>query len=517
MLNTLDFAVVAIYLVILVGLGFFISFRRKHSEDYFLAGRKLKWYTIGLSIFGTNVSPMMLISSAGVAYAYGMVANNFEWLAWIFLLLYASVFLPFYMKSGIVTLPQFIRLRYDERTRDLLSWIIVLQITIGVGSVLFAGSLLLSQILGWPLLVSILFMAAISASFTITGGLEAVVITDSFQSIFMIVACAVLVWIGLDALGGWQTLRDSTPDDHWKLFRASNDPVYPWHAIILGYPVMATWFWCTNQTIVQRSLAANDLNHARLGIVFTSYLKLLIPVIFFLPGLICRGLYPDLDNPDEAFMTMVTGYLPHGMIGLIVAVLVAALISTINSMLNSGSTIFTLDIWQQFTNKRLEPNQAATLGKWSTFAITLLGIIIAYGLSNVEGMQLFDLINSIFSFLSPSLVVIFLFGAFFSWASPRAAYYTLLIGNIPSIAIGVMYLAKWPSTFTWPHFLLITFYLFVGLSVFMAIFSWLFPRPQESSLSMPSFKEGYENQSKYILILWLVLAVIMAAIYAYFI
>ena len=517
MLNQIDFFVIAIYLGLLIGLGFFISLRKQHSTDLFLAGRNLKWPTIGLSIFGTNISPMMMISSAGVAYAYGMVANNFEWLAWIFLLIFAFIFLPFYLKTKIVTMPQFIEMRYNKSTRNILSWFMVLQIVIGIGSVLYAGGLLLSQIVGWPLWVCIIVVATISASFTITGGLEAVTVTDSFQAIFMILACSAMVWVGLGELGGFSELRKSVPDSYWHLFRPADDPYYPWPAIVLGYPVMAIWYWCTNQTIVQRSLAAKNIYHGQLGVVFTSYLKLLVPVIFFLPGLICKALHPNLSDADEAFMTMVGNYLPHGVIGLIVSVLIAALISTVNSMLNSGSAIFTIDIYQRYMKQGLSKKQETSVGRWSTLIGTVLSVLVAFGLSNVKGMNLFDLINTIFSFLSPSLAVIFLFGVFVKKTSSKAAFYTLIFGNIPGLVIGIMYLAQYPTRDFWPHFLLMAFYLFIALSVLISVLSFLFPDRGRTEYDIFKIVENQEKGNpKLIWVLWGVLASIMVTLYLIF-
>lgn len=519
-LNIFDFGVIFLYVLGLVVLGFRVGMRRNGAEDYFLAGRSLSWKTIGLSIFGTNISPMMLISSSGVAYAYGMVANNFEWLAWIFLILMAMVFLPHYLSTRISTMPEFIYRRFGAPSRDLLSWIIFFQITIGVGSVLYAGSILMGQLMDWPLWLSLLLMTLLSASFTITGGLEAVAITDAFQSVLMIVACTVLTIIGMVKVGGFEELYAAIPPDHWQLFRPADDSAYPWPAIIFGYPVMGIWYWCANQTIVQRALGAKNLKEAQKGILFTGYLKILVPLIFFLPGMLCLALHPELDDADNAFMTMVTRHLPHGMIGLIVAVLMAALISTVNSMLNSASTIFTLDIYQKKIKKDAGDKELQRVGQLITGLVALFAFFVAFGLDAVEGMNLFDLINSIFSFLSPSLAVVFLLGVTWKKATPKAAFYTLIFGNIPSMVIGFCYLAGWPSKEFWPHFLLMAVYLFLGLLGFMIIMSLLTQR-QSPSTSLPSLKETYASfaekaNNRPIWIGWGILAVIMIGLYIIF-
>ena len=518
-LNEFDFTVIFLYLLGLIILGFWVGSNRKSSEDYFLAGRDLNWKIIGLSIFGTNISPMMLISSSGVAYAYGMVANNFEWLAFIFLILMAMVFLPHYLSTRISTMPEFILKRFGAPSRNILSWIIFVQITIGVGAVLFAGSILMGQLMQWPLWGSLLLMTFISASFTITGGLKAVAITDAFQSLLMIVACALLTGIGINEIGGFKKLYDLVPEDHWKLFRSSDDSAYPWPAIVFGYPVMAIWYWCTNQTIVQRALGAKNLEEAQKGILFTGYLKILVPIIFFLPGIICLALHPDLKDSDDAFMTMVDNYLPNGMIGLIVAMLMAALISTVNSMLNSASTIFTLDIYQKKINKEASDKQLKKTGQLVTGLVAIVALFIAYGLDSVDGMNLFDLINSIFSFLSPSLAAVFMLGIFWKGATPKAAFYTLIIGNIPSVIIGFCYLSGWPSKEYWPHFLLIAFYLFAFLIVFMIVVSLITKKTSPSS-PLPTLLEAYASfgakKNKNIWRGWAVLSAIMIGLYLFF-
>ncbi len=519
-LNLFDFLVISLYVVGLVIVGFRVGMNRDGAQDYFLAGKSLNWKTIGLSIFGTNISPMMLISSSGVAYAYGMVANNFEWLAWIFLILMAMLFLPHYLSTKVFTMPEFIQKRFGNASRDLLSWIVFIQITIGVGSVLYAGSILMGQLMDWPLWLSLLLMTLLSASFTITGGLKAVAITDAFQSVLMILACAVLTAIGLAKVGSLEALYNSVPKAHWKLFRPASDSAYPWPAIVFGYPVMAIWYWCTNQTIVQRALGAKNLREAQKGILFTGYLKILVPLIFFFPGLLCLALHPGLEDSDEAFMTMVLNYLPHGMIGLIVAMLMAALVSTVNSMLNSASTVFTLDIYQNKINAQASSKQLKKIGQIITALVALIAFFIAFGLDAVEGMNLFDLVNSIFSFLSPSLAVVFLLGILWKKATSQAAYYTLLFGNIPSIVIGICYLADWPSKDFWPHFLLIAVYLFIGLFVFMVVVSLL---TQKSSLTTKfptlsdayaSIAEKYNNSSLWWG--WGILACIMISLYLTF-
>ena len=243
-------------------------------------------------------------------------------------------------------MPEFMSKRFNEPCRNFLSWYTVFStLVLWLGSSLYAGGLLLGQIMDWPIWVCVVVLTVIATSFTVTGGLAAVVITDSFQSALIILASVILTVVGFVKIGSVEALIKSVPADYWTLFRPTNDSVYPWHAILLGYPVLGIWFWCTDQTIVQRVLGGKDLKQGQYGTIFAGYLKIFTPLIFFLPGIMCKILHPDLASSDEAYMTMVVNYLPTGLVGLVVAVLIAALISTIDSGLNSLSTVFTLDIY----------------------------------------------------------------------------------------------------------------------------------------------------------------------------
>lgn len=519
-LNFFDFSVIAGYIIILLGLGFWVSFEKKeHTDDLFLAGRSLRWFNVGLSIFGTNVSPSMMISTCGVAYASGMVAGNVEWLAWIFLMLLAMIFVPNYLNTNVCTMPEFMDRRYGKSCRNFLSWYVLFTtLVVWLGANLYAGGLLLGQILNWPLWISVIFLMAIAASFTIFGGLKAVVITDSFQSILMIVVSAILTLIGLSKVGGVGKLVQSVPADYWKLFRPADDPTFPWPAIVFGWPVGAIYFWCTDQTIVQRILGAKDLKQGQLGAVFAGYLKILTPLIFFLPGILCFILHPGLESEDEAYMTMVTTYLPNGMIGLIVAVLIAALVSTVDSGLNSFSTVFTLDVYRRQLRPGASDGEVKIVGQVATALAAVTGVILALAIGSVKGMNLFSVIQAIIFSLAPSMTVVFLFGILWKRGNSKGALSTLVIGNIITVSIGICILAKWPSREFWPHYLLMAFYNFLGLSVLYVVISLLTGKPPVEK-RLPSIKEAYiryGHHASSIWKWWAVLLLIMVIIYMIF-
>lgn len=519
-LETLDFIIIAGYILTLLSLGMWVSFRRRGAQDLFLGGRSQAWPVVGLSIFGTNVNPSFLISSCSVAYVSGFAAANFEWLAWLLMMLLAMVFAPYYLKTRVSTMPGFIQRRFGSGPHTFLSYYALFTTIVSwLGLVLYTGGLLFSQIMDWPLWVSLAFLMTIAASFTIMGGLAAVMVTDAFQTMLMIAGAAALTIIGLVEVGGVSGLVEKVPASYWKLLRADEGAKYPWHAMLLGYPVAGIWFWCADQTIVQRVLGARDLRHGQLGVLSAAFLKVLTPFLFLLPGILCFLLHPGLEDPNEAFATMVVHHLPNGMVGLIVAVLVAALISTIDSGLNSFSTVFTLDIYKRRIRPGASPSEEKLVGRLATVAAAAIAIGSALLMDRFD-RGLFDMIQSVIGFIAPPVSAVFLLGVLWRRATSRAALATLVFGSIASISIGFCNLSNWPSKEFWPHFLLLSFYIFAGICVFMVVLSLLTENsPDEErlpTLGQAQAQGSQGSRARLIWALWGVLAAIMLAIYIIF-
>lgn len=517
-LKNLDFMVIAAYIILLIAFGSYVSIRRRHDEDQFLANRSFGWFNVGMSIFATNITPSMMIATASAAYATGMAIANFEWLGWLFLMLLAMVFAPHYLNTKISTMPQFVRRRFGPQSAEFLSWYALLStIVLWLGGQLYVGALLLSQIMDWPLWVSAATLMGIATFLTVSGGLAVVIATDSFQSILIIAGGAILAIIGFNEIGGLERLLESVPAGKWALLRPVNDPHYPWHAILLGYPVLGVWFWCTDQTIVQRVLAARDLKQGQLGALFTGFLKISTPFLFILPGIFCFVLHPGLDDPNKAFMTMVSNYLPTGMVGLIVAVLVAALISTLNAGLNSFRTIFTLDIYARKLYPTASPHHIKNVGRVTTIATALMAFGIALAMQT-SGKNLFDLLQSIIAYFAPPMAAVFLIGVLWQRATATAAFYTLIFGSAFSLSIGTMDFFNFPEEKFWPHYLLMAFILFVCICAFMIVLS-LLTRHTHYEEQFPTLAEAYRRGASHGRIVWLgwaVLAVIMIGLYGLF-
>lgn len=517
-LTTLDGVVVAVYLVCLMGVGAWLGFSRRGGGDQFLGGRTLRWPSIGLSIFATNIGPFFLIASCGAAYRTGMVTANYEWLAWWFLLILGMLFVPYYLGTRISTMPQFLRVRFGPGAREFLSWYALFTtFVLWIGTMLFAGGKLFSQMAGWPLWASLLLLTAIATGVTIAGGLRAVVITDALQALLMIGGSATLAILSVRAVGGPGALADALPDGYLTLFRPADDPDYPWPAILLGYPVLGIWFWCTDQTIVQRALGARDLRHAQLGTVFAGFLKILPPFIFLVPGMACFVLHPELSDPDQAFVTMVANYLPAGMTGLILGVLIAALITTLDSGLNSFSTVFTLDIYTRWLRPEAADRELNLAGRVCTLSVAALAVLLALLLAQVE-TNLFDLAQSIIAYMSPPMAAVFLIGVLWRRATAAAALTTLIGGSVVCVGIGVWDLAEMPGADSFPHFMMMAFLLFatcVAVMVFVSLATKHSPQEQP----LPTLREigpRKAGRKRTVPLLWGTLAVIMLGLYLFF-
>ena len=526
-MHPLDVWVFVGYLIALLAIGAFVSYRHRNSEDLFLGGRSMGWSNVGLSIFGTNIGPTFLIATCGAGYTTGMVTANFEWMAWIFLCLLGMVFVPFYLNTKISTMPEFMYKRFGQSCYTFMSFYALLgTVVLWIAGTLFAGGALLAQLLDWELMPCIWLLAVVAASFTIAGGLVAVMVTDSFQSILMIIGAALLSIIAATHLESFSSIvhvqcGNTPPDLTWKLLQPGSSP-NPWYAFVLGYPVLSLWFWCSDQTIVQRALGAKNLKHSQGGTMFAAFLKIIPPFIFLFPGIFAAQLMPGIEDDKQVFLSMVNTYLPQGLVGLIVSVLVAAVISTLDSGLNSFSTIFTLDIYKRWIATSASEHQIKQAGRTTTIAASLMAVVIAWLLSKAEGTNLFDLFQGIIGYMAPPVSAVFVLGIFWKRSTAKAALLTLIIGSAISLSVGVCDItnvfADENRIDIWPHFLLLSFYLFCGIVVFMVLTSLLTKHsPYETPL--PTLLQVYRQNAglgSVGAVGWAVLAVIMVSLYLFF-
>jgi len=447
-LNFIDKAVLVIYLVAIVGIGCWSGMRsRKGTEggrDYFLAGGSLRWPMIGLALFSTNISTIHLVGFAQEGYNNGLVAGNFEWMAPFLLIVLALFFAPFYIRSRVATLPDFLERRYSRSCRDWLAFLsIISAIFIHIGFTLYTGAVVLKGLFGIPILYSIIGATLLTGLYTIVGGLMAVVVTESIQTIVLLAGSILITIFGLIKVGGWGGIVENVEAVKLTMLRPASDPAgYPWYSIFLGYPVIGLWYWCADQTIVQRVLGAKDENHARVGPLFAGFIKILPVFIFVLPGimliaLINQGQFQPLEDSKDAYSYLIKNLLPTGLTGVMAAALLAALMSTVSGALNSIATLFSYDLY-----KRWKPDTSdkslVFIGRVATFVAMIVAIVWSNYIGHFEGI--YQGCISLICYVAPPITAVFLLGVFWKRASDKGAIITLIIGSILGF---VVFLLEW--------------------------------------------------------------------------
>lgn len=515
-LEPIDYAIVVVYLVVLLIIGYRASFgRKKKDETLFLAGKSLNWYSIGFNMWGTNVGPSMLLAFASIGYATGIVAGNFEWYAFVFLMLLAMVFAPRYLASNVTTMPEFMGQRYGEGTRNILAWYALIKMLISWLSLgLFAGGFLVRQILGIPMWQSVIVLVLFAALFAVAGGLKAIARVNVFQMILLIVVSCILCVLGVQKVGGLSALFAKTPASYWSLVKPASDPAYPWPAILLGYPVSAVAFFCTDQAMVQSVLGARNLEQGQLGVSFIGWLKILSIPLFIIPGIACAVLYPQLASPDEAYMTMVTNLFPAGLNGLVIVVLIAVLVGTIGSSLNALSTVFTTDIYVKKINPAATNRQIIKTGRLTVLAGCGFAILMAIAIDSIKGLNLFDVFQAVLGFIAPPLSAVFLLAVFWKRTTRRAVNFTLSWGSAISLGIGAIYLWVLPAkeyTF-WPHYLLLSFFIFLLLVIIAVLISVMDPHPVRTAVAT----QELAKPTRKVKIVWGGLCTVMIVLYLIF-
>ncbi len=509
----LDLGIIILYLGAILGLGFWAGLRKKTSkpaEEYFLAGKSLRWPVIGLALFATNISTVHLVSLAEEGYTNGLAYGNFEWMAPFTLIFLALFFAPFYIRSQVTTLPDFLEKRYSRASRDWLALMsMVSAIFIHIGFSLYAGAVVLEGMFGFDQTFSIILIAGITGMYTIAGGLRAVVWTESLQTVVLLAGAALLTSIAYIKAGGWSGIAANVDPIDLTVLRPQGDSSgLPWYSVLLGYPIIGIWYWCTDQTIVQRVLAAKDENHARVGPLFAGFIKILPVFLFVMPGLIClvlikQGTLPALPltaggSPDAAqtYSHLITHLLPVGLRGLLAAALLAALMSTVSGALNSVATLFTYDLYKrrvsQTTDKKL-----IRIGR----LVTSAGMVLAVLWSPLCGRfpTVFQGINAAISYLAPPITVVFVAGVFWKKASAKAAFITLVSGSMAGLAVfiwdftrGLERFKQAFPAFGFLNFMVISFILASVCAGLLVILSHIYPEilsQEKSRLVWKSFLE----------------------------
>ena len=523
MIAVADIIISVAYILGILALGLWAGIRQQRASknadasQYFLAGKSLRWPSIGLALFATNISTVHLVSLAQSGFDTGLLNGNFEWMAAFTLILLALFFAPFYIRSGVATLPDFLEKRYDRASRDWLTVIsVVSAIIIHIAFSMLAGGIVLNTLFGFNMYVSVSIISVITAVYTIVGGLKAVVITESIQTVVLIIGAVIISVSAWHRMNGWhpmmQVLQTTHSLDKLSMMRPAGDGSgMPWYSVFLGYPVLGIWYWCADQTIVQRVLGAKDQNHARVGPLFCGFIKILPVFIFVMPGLFAFALahsgkldLGSITGPDPSghpvvnskgiYTLMITQLLPTGLIGILVAALLSGLMSQVSGALNSISTMVSYDIYKRYrpqtSDARLVSTGKIAAGVALIFSLCLLPLLNRYE-------SIFNGLNEIIAHIAPPITCVFVVGVFWKKASAASARLTLWIGScLGGLVFAVNKIV--PDTFLGRiPFMMMAFYLFCICLLMQVVFSYAYPSaeaPTGTRLYWNSLKEPLESK-----------------------
>jgi SSS family solute:Na+ symporter len=481
-LAPLDLTFILIYFALLFTVGFYFSRKEKSSTEYFLAGRKVGWVAIGASLFASNISSEHFIGLAGSGASRGLAVGHFEWIACFILLILGWAFVPFYLKSGVFTMPEFLERRYNKSSRMYLTSVsIIAYVLTKISVTLFAGGLLLHEILGWDIATSAIVMVIVAGIYTIAGGLRAIVHVDVLQSSVLIIGAAILTLFGLHEVGGFSGLQAKVPIDFFSMFKPLSDPDFPWTGIIFGAPILGVWYWCTDQYIVQRVLGGRNINHARSGTILAGFLKILPVFILVLPGVIALAYFNDPSIGDKAYPALVASkLLPTGVKGIVIASLLAALISSLASCFNSSSTLFTMDFYREFRPNSSE-KELVLVGRLATTALVILGILWVPFIKYISS-QIYIYLQSVQAYISPPIAAVFILGILWKRVNGKGAIWSLITGAIIGafrLVVELLYKAgkihcfylQFVAEINFLHFAIILFLISIAVLIVVSLIS----------------------------------------------
>jgi solute:Na+ symporter, SSS family len=498
----IDLTIIGIYFVIVFGIGFHFSRKKRTSEGYFLAGRDIGWFAIGASLFVSNISTEHFIGLAGSGAAVGLAPGHFEWQASLILLLLGWVFVPFYLRSNVFTMPEFLERRFNRSCATYLASIsIVAYIFTKISVHLYAGAIISESVLGWKPMTAAIFLVVATGIYTIAGGLAAVIYTDLVQTMILLIGAIVLTVIGMEKVGGIAGLRSLVPTSYFHMIKPISDPDFPWTGIFFGAPILGIWYWCTDQVIVQRVLSAKDEGDAKAGTIFAGFLKILPVFLLVLPGMIAVAIFPEMfpvvnghvTNGDTAYPLMIVNLLPEGLVGLMIAALMAALMGAMSSVFNSASTMVTLDFYKKYRPEASEA-RLVLVGRVATGIMVVFGILWVPFIQTLNN-QLWLYLQSVQAYISPPIAVCFIFGILWPRLNGQGAIVSLLVGFVMGATRFVLEVLNKTHHYEPPivrglvgvNFLHYSMVMFVVCSVVLISVSYLYPAPARKRLAGLTF------------------------------
>jgi len=516
-LGTVDLTIIIVYLIFVVLLGFYFGKKHDDAEDYFLAGRTLTWPLIGFSLFASNMSSNSLVGLAGAGYNDGFSVYTYEWMAVVILVIFAVFFLPFYLKNKIFTIPEYLEKRFSYSVRAYASSIaIVLNILVDIAATLYAGGVVINMIFpAFGLTTIIIFLAIIAGIYTISGGLAAVVYTDAVQAIILIFGSALITFYAYNAAGGWEAVEAITDPSHFNIIKSIDDEALPYPGIFTGVLIIGFYFWGTNQYITQRTLAAKNVRQGQWGAIFAGFLKLSILFVMVFPGAFARVLYPSagtdatgaalataldgetLIKMDAIYPSLLFDFLPVGILGIVLAGLIAAMMSSLDSGLNSVSTLITMDFY-----KKLKPNTSSEdlmkVGRIITLIVMIIAVFWAPQIGKFP--KLWDYLQQTLAWFSPPVVALFVLGLFSKRINNQGAIAGIIVGFTFTILLilNVYFTnAEGVAPVALPNFLYVAGIHFAVSVITMYVVSMMTaPPPAESLESMIWTIQEYNEESE---------------------
>ena len=499
LLGTLDWILLGLYFLLVFGVAYWTTQREKYalktSAGYFLAGRNVGWFVIGASLFASNIGSEHLVGLAGTGAASGVAVGQFEVIASLTLLILGWLFVPFYLRSGVYTMPEFLEKRYSPEARWYLSIISIIGYVLTKISVtIAAGGIVFESLMGIDFWTGALIVVIVTGIYTVLGGLRAVLYTDLLQMFILIGGSITVTVLGLIELGGWGNLYEISGENFFNMWKPMTDPDFPWTGIIFGVPILGVWYWCTDQFIVQRVLSAKNIDNARRGTIFGGYLKLLPVFIFVIPGVIAHALVQTgqltLEQPDQALPVLINVLIPVGLKGLIIAGLLAALMSSLSSVFNSCSTLITWDIYKKIHPEANE-KRLVRVGQIATVILVGFGLLWIPFMNLISG-QLYQYLQSVQAYISPPIAAVFLIGLFWSRVNSNGAIYSLITGFILGMGRLIAELNKsalngWLYSYADLNFLHFAILLFLICSVVLIGVSLMTEKPSIKKLAGLTF------------------------------
>lgn len=483
-LGFFDISSFVLFFLIVVGVSMYKSRKEESGEDFFLAGRGLLWPMIGISLIAANISTEQIVGQAGQgAGNVGLAVASYEWIAAITLVFVAFFLLPRFLRSGIYTMPEYLEYRYNSTARSLMAvYTLIIYVGVTISAVIYSGALTLNTVFGMGMWSAVWLIGGIAALYTTWGGLKAVAWADIFQGSALIISGIVVMIIGFVAVGGVDNFM-TVNADRLHMILPSDHPVIPWTALVVGLWIPNFYYWGLNQYITQRALAAKSLRQGQIGVLFAAVLKLLIPFAVVIPGIMAYQLYSNqMETQDAAYPLLIRNLIPIGVRGFIFAAIAGAVISSLASMLNSASTIFTMDLYKRHLKPDAAPRSLVTMGRIVTLVLVVIGTLIAPQLGNPRFHGIFNYIQEFQGFISPGILAAFIFGMAVKRA-PGLAGVTALIAN--PVIYGILFFAAGDLAFL--NRMAITFGIILLL---MALITW--QRPLTEAVVMP-VRKGFED------------------------